>query len=125
MTTGMELDVASLADTVTKTVIAFLTLIGVVLIVLGLGRAWVGRRHSQVVLEDIQPLEGIPASAVAGLSPQLRQAVRRALTTQSLDASYAHLKTLAKDVSKGLLVTARAPPLRRSRPSFRPPPGIL
>jgi hypothetical protein len=107
MTTGLAFDVESLANTVTKSVIAFLTLIGVVLVVLGLGRAWAGRRRTQVVLEDIHPLEGIPASAVAGLSPQLRQVVRRALTTQGLDASYAHLRTLARDVDVGLLVTAR------------------
>jgi len=107
VTTSLAFDVASLADTVTKTVIASLTLIAVVLVVLGLGRAWAGRRRAQIVIEDIEPLEGLPVSVVAGLSPQLRQIVRRALVSQSRDASYAHLTTLAEDLAAGLLVTTR------------------
>jgi hypothetical protein len=83
----LAFDLASPADTITKTIIAVLTLVAASLVVVGLGRAWVGRRRAQVVIEDVSSVEGIPASAVSGLSPQLRQAVRQALVRESADAS--------------------------------------
>lgn len=107
MSPSLALDVASVADSVTKTFIAFLTLVASVALVLGLARALAGRRRPQIVIEDIASLEGLPVSVGAGLSPQLRQAVRRALSLMTGDASYAHLKTLESDVKAGLLVTTR------------------
>jgi hypothetical protein len=107
VTTSVAFDVESLADTVTRTVIALLTLVAVVLVVLGLGRSWAGRRRAQIVIEDIERLEGLPGVAVAGLSPQLRQSVRRALASQARGASYSHQVTLMKDLASGQLVTMR------------------
>src|SRR5690348_8235338 len=97
-------DLASAAGTVTKTVVAVLTLIAAVVVV-GLGRAWVGRRRAQVVIEDVSSTEGIPVSASSGLSPQLRQAVRQALLQESADASYSVLGTLEQDINGRLLRT--------------------
>jgi hypothetical protein len=96
-------DLPALADTVTKTVIAVLTLIGVLLVVVGLARAWRGRRRTQVVIRDVAPVDGIPVSATAGLSPQLRQAVRRALQEETKSATTAVLETLTEDIKRGLL----------------------
>ncbi|HCU94047.1 MAG TPA: hypothetical protein DHU96_15515 [Actinobacteria bacterium] len=101
----MAFDLASTADTVTRTIIAVLTLVAALLVVIGLGRAWVGRRRAQVVIADVSAVEGIPASAVSGLSPQLRQAVRKALLRESTDASYSVLKTLDQDINGRLLRT--------------------
>jgi hypothetical protein len=101
----LAFDLASTADTMTKTMVAALTLVAVLLVVVGLGRAWVGRRRPQVVIEDVSSAEGIPASAASGLSPQLRQAVRQALLGESKNASYAVLKTLDQDI-KGRLLRA-------------------
>src|SRR5215469_441405 len=98
-------DLASAAGTVTKTVVAVLTLIAAGLVVVGLGRAWLGRRRPQVVIEDVSSTEGIPVSASSGLSPQLRQAVRQALLQESADASYSVLGTLEQDINGRLLRT--------------------
>jgi hypothetical protein len=65
----------------------------------------VGRRRAQVVIADVSAVEGIPASAASGLSPQLRQAVRQALLGESADASYSVLKTLDQDINGRLLRT--------------------
>lgn len=97
-------NLASTASTVTKTMIAVLTLVAVVLVVVGLVRAWKGRRRAQVVIEDVASVEGIPVSASAGLSPQLRQAVRLALVQETLNASYSVLNTLEQDIRGGLLL---------------------
>jgi hypothetical protein len=72
-------NLASTADSVTKTAVALLTLISVAFVIVGLLRAWVGRRRPQVVIENIESVEGMESSAASGLSPQLRQAVRQAL----------------------------------------------
>lgn len=98
-------DLASTADTITKTVVAVLTLIAAVLVVVGLGRAWRGRRKAQVVIEDVSPIGSLPTSSVSGLSPQLRQAVRRQLQQETRNASYSVLKTLDHDIKSGLLRT--------------------
>ena len=101
----MAFDLTSTADTVTRTIVAVLTLVAALLVVIGLGRAWVGRRRAQVVIADVSAVEGIPASAASGLSPQLRQAVRQALLRESADASYSVLKTLDQDINGRLLRT--------------------
>jgi len=101
----MAFDLASTADAITRTVIAALTLVAASLIVVGLGRAWVGRRRAQVVIEDVSPVEGIPEPATSGLSPQLRQAVRQALLGESAKASYSVLNTLDQDIDGRLLRT--------------------
>jgi hypothetical protein len=93
---------AALSDEVIKTVVAVLTLVAAAVVVLGLGRALLGRRRPQVVIEDVVAVEGMTAPA-AGLSPQLRQAVRQALLQESRNASYAVLDTLDQDIKDGLL----------------------
>jgi hypothetical protein len=93
---------AALSDEVIKTVVAVLTLVAAAVVVLGLGRALLGRRRPQVVIEDVVAVEGMTAPA-AGLSPQLRQAVRQALVQESRNASYSVLNTLDQDIRDGLL----------------------
>lgn len=100
---SMTFNLASAADTITKSMVAVLTIIAAVLVIVGLIRAWAGRRRVQVVIEDVAPVEGLPSSAASGLSPQLRQAVRKALLEQRDDASYSVLKTLEQDIKGGLL----------------------
>jgi tetratricopeptide (TPR) repeat protein len=99
----MTFNLVSTADTITKAMVAVLTLVAAVLVVVGLVRAGVGRRRVQVVIEDVAPVEGLPSSAAMGLSPQLRQGVRAALAEQREDASYAVLDTLEHDIKCGLL----------------------
>lgn len=94
---------ASTADAITKAMIAVLTLLAAALVVVGLGRAWRGRKKAQVVIEDVVPIEGNPSLSVSGLSPQLRQAVRRAILQETRDASYSVLNTLEQDIKAGLL----------------------
>jgi hypothetical protein len=100
----MPFDIATVADTVTKSVIAVLGLVAAAVVVLGLVRAWRGRLHEQVVIEDVAAGGGVSADAVASLSPALRQAVKRALGAESLDASYAQVRTIADDIKGELLV---------------------
>ncbi len=78
-----------------------LTLVAVV-VVMGLA-ARVGHHRAKVASRIC--VEGIPASAASGLSPQLRQAVRQALLRESADASYSVLKTLDQDINGRLLRT--------------------
>jgi hypothetical protein len=99
----LAFNLASTADTIIKTMVAVLTLIAAALVVVGLGRAWRGRRQAQVVIEDVVPTVGIPSSSTSGLSPQLRQGVRRALLQETLDASFSVLNTLEQDLKSGLL----------------------
>jgi hypothetical protein len=93
----------STADAIIRSTVAVLTLIAAVLVAVGLVRAWMGRRRAQVIIEDVASVAGIPASATAGLSPQLRHAVRQALLRESRDASYSVLNTLEQDIKGGLL----------------------
>jgi hypothetical protein len=97
------LDLASISDAITKTMIAVLTLIAAALVVVGLARAWAGRRRAQVVIEDVVPVEGIPSSSAQGLPPQLRQAVRQALLQQSKAAKTSVSETLEQDIQGRLL----------------------
>jgi hypothetical protein len=99
----VALNLVSMADTIIKTMVAVLTLIAAVLVVVGLMRAWAGRRRVQVVIEDVAPAEGFPSSAASGLSPQLRQAVRKALLEQGDAASISVFGTLEQDIKGGLL----------------------
>jgi hypothetical protein len=96
-------DLPAVADTVTKTVIAVLTLVGVLLIAVGLTRAWIGRRRTQVVIRDVIPVDGIPTSATAVLSPQLRHTVRNALRDEAKTATASVLETLSDDIDVGVL----------------------
>ncbi len=97
-------NLASTSDAITKTMVAVLTIIAAALVVVGLVRAWAGRRRAQVVIEDVAPVEGVPSSSA--LSPQLRQAVRQALLRESRDASNSVFKTLESDIEARLLSTA-------------------
>ena len=96
------LDLPTVADAVTKSAIAVLTLIAAGLVLVGLARAWRGRRQAQVVVADVVPATGLPA-ATSGLSTLLRQAVRQALQWQREDASKAVLETVDMDMTSGLL----------------------
>jgi hypothetical protein len=95
-------DLASTTDTITKTIVAVLVLVATLLVVVGLGRAWAGRRRAQVVIEDMSPIDVMPASGAQSLSPPLRQAVRHALMGESAAASYSVLETLDQDVGARL-----------------------
>jgi hypothetical protein len=103
----LPFDIATVADTVTKSVIAVLSIVAAAVVVLGLVRAWCGRLREQVVIEDVAAGGGVPACAVASLSPALRQAVKRALGAESLNASYAQVRTIADDLEDKLLVQPR------------------
>jgi hypothetical protein len=99
----LAFDVRSLADTVTKTAIALLTLLAALIAGVGLVRAWRSRRRPQIVVEDIQTIGSFSPAVLAGLSPQLRDGVHRALTEQRLAAEWAHKDTIVADVNAGLL----------------------
>ena len=96
-------NLVSTADAIIKTMVAVLTLIAAVLVIFGLMRAWAGRRRVQVVIEDVPPVEGFPSSSASGLSPQLRQAVRKALLAQGDAAKISVFGTLKPDIDGELL----------------------
>jgi len=96
----------ALAAVITGWVIALLILAAAVLSTVGLVRAWLGRRRPQVVIHNVELEEGVPAEAAAGLSPQLREKVRRELRRQSGDATHAEMETVEEDIAAGL-VTVR------------------
>ena len=95
----------SVDNMITKTGIAAAITIAFLVIASWLPLAWLHRRRAQVVIEDVAAGEDIPRSAASGLSPQLRQAVSRALLHEKEhgEASYAVLTTLARDIDDGLL----------------------
>src|SRR5215510_4986983 len=97
----------SVDNMITKTGIALAIAIAFLVIATWLPLAWLHRRRAQVVIEDVAGGEGIPRSAASGLSPQLRQAVSRALLHEKEhgDASYAVLNTLTQDINNVLLRT--------------------
>jgi tetratricopeptide (TPR) repeat protein len=103
----LALSLTSVDDMITKTAIAAAITIAFLVIAGWLPWAWLHRRRPQVVLEDVAAGEGIPQSAISGLSPQLRQTVSRLLNREKErgDASYAVLKTLKQDIDDGLLRT--------------------
>ena len=81
----------SVDNMITRTAIAMAITIAFLAIAGWLPWAWLHRRRAQVVIEDVAAAEGIPQSATSGLSPQLRQAVWRALLREKErgDASFA------------------------------------
>ncbi len=101
----------SIAGVITGWVVAVLVLAATVAAVLGLARAWLGRRRPQVVIHNVELDEGVPAEAAAGLSRQLREHVRRELRQQSGDATHAQMETVEEDIAAGL-VTVRGGTVR-------------
>lgn len=91
------------AVVITEWVIAILTVAVGVMIAAGLVRAWLVRRHTQVVIQDVEPDDGVPAESAARLSLQLRQAVRAILRRQSDAARVAAMETLDEDIRSGLV----------------------
>lgn len=107
----LTIDLRALAAVITGWVVAMLILAAAVLATLGLVRAWLGRRRPQVVIHNVELDEGVPAEAAAGLSPQLREKVRRELRRQSGDATHAEMETVEEDIAAGL-VTVRGGAVR-------------
>jgi tetratricopeptide (TPR) repeat protein len=107
----LTVDLRALASAVTGWVVAVLILAAALLGVLGLARAWRGRRRPQVVIHNVALDDGVPAEAAAGLSPQLREKVRRELRRQSGDATHAQMETVGEDIAAGL-VTVRGGAVR-------------
>jgi len=99
------------AGVITAWVVALLSLTAAVLVAVGLARAWLGRRRPQVVIHDVELDDGVPAEAGAGLSPQLREKVRRELRRHIGDATHAEMETVEKDLEAGL-VTVRGGTVR-------------
>src|SRR3981081_910411 len=91
------------AGWITGWVIAVLSIAAAVVIVFGLLRAIMERRRPQVVINDVELDEGVPAEAVAGLSQHLREAVRRALRWQGDDARQTQIEPLEEDIQAGLV----------------------
>jgi hypothetical protein len=104
LVTGVMADgLGAPASVITAWVIALLSLTAAVLVAVGLVRAWLGRRRPQVVIHDVELDEGVPAEAAAGLSPQLRDKVRRELRRQIDDATHAEMETVGEDLAAGLV----------------------
>jgi tetratricopeptide (TPR) repeat protein len=99
------------ASAITGWAVAVLILAATVIAVLGLLRAWLGRRRPQVVIHNVELDEGVPAEAAVGLSRQLREQVRRELRRQSGDATHAQMETVEDDIKAGL-VTVRGGAVR-------------
>ena len=99
------------ADVITGWVIALLALTAAILVAVGLVRAWLGRRRPQVVIDDVELDHGVPPEAASGLSPQLRERVRRELRRQRGDAIHAEMQTVEEDIAAGL-VTVRSGAVR-------------
>ena len=99
------------ADVITGWVIALLALTAAILVAVGMVRAWLGRRRPQVVIHDVELDHGVPPEAAAGLSPQLRENVRRELRRQRGDAMHAEMQTVEEDIASGL-VTVRSGAVR-------------
>jgi tetratricopeptide (TPR) repeat protein len=96
----------AVASAITGWVVAVLILVAALIGAIGLVRAWFARRRPQVVINNVELDQGVPAEAAAGLSPQLREKVRRELRQQTGDATHAQMETLEEDIAAGL-VTVR------------------
>jgi tetratricopeptide (TPR) repeat protein len=107
----LTVNLRALAAVITGWVVAVLILAATVVAVVGLMRAWLGRRRPQVVVHNVELDEGVPAEAGAGLSRQLREKVRRELRRQSGDATHAQMETVEEDIAAGL-VTVRGGAVR-------------
>ncbi len=99
----MAFNLTSVAGSITKTVVAVLTLLAALLVVVGLGRAWADRRRLQVVVEDVPSVKRIRGPASSALSPELRQAVKQALEDAKKEAARSVFNTLDEDAKSGLL----------------------
>jgi len=108
---AMTVNLKALAALITGWVVSVLILGAAVIAVVGLVRAWLGRRRPQVVIHNVELDEGVPAEAAAGLSRQLREKVRRELRRQSGDATHAQMETVEEDIQAGL-VTVRGGAVR-------------
>jgi hypothetical protein len=100
------------ATAITEWVVAVLSVTFSVMIVIGLVRVWRARRCPRVVIEDVEPDEGVPAEMAAGLSLQLKRAVRGVLRRQSDDARLAAMETLEEDGRAGLVTVHGAITMR-------------
>ena len=69
-------------------------------------RAWRCLRQTRIIINDIKPEIGMPAEAILGLSPQLREKVRQELRRQGHVAYEAEKATLDADI-KARLMTIR------------------
>ena len=107
----MAVNMRDMASVITGWVVAVLIVAATVAALLGLARAWLGRRRPQVVIHNLELDEGVPAEAAAGLSRQLRENVRRELRRQSGDATHAQMETVEEDIAAGL-VTVRGGTVR-------------
>jgi tetratricopeptide (TPR) repeat protein len=118
----LALNLTSVDDLITKTAIAVAITIAFLAIIGWLPWAWLHRRRAQVVIQDLTAVEGIPQSAIFGLSPQLRQAVWRLLLREKErgDAAFAVLKTLKQDIDDGLLRTHGHVQMRTIAAELRP-----
>ncbi len=108
---ALTVNLRAMAGVITGWVVAVLIVAATVVAVLGLARAWLGRRRPQVVIHNVELDEGVPAEAAAGLSRQLREKVRRELRQQSGDATHAQMETVEEDIAAGL-VTVRGGTVR-------------
>src|SRR5215470_8317916 len=99
----MAVTLSPLASAITGWVVAVLILAATIIAILGLARAWLGRRRPQVVIHNVELDEGVPAEAAAGLSRQLREKLRRELRRQSGDAAHAQMETVQDDIEAGLV----------------------
>jgi tetratricopeptide (TPR) repeat protein len=99
----MAVNLRTFAPAITGWIVAALILAATSIAVLGLARAWLGRRRPQVVIHNVELDEGVPAEAAVGLSRQLRERVRRELRRQSGDATHAQMETVEDDIAAGLV----------------------
>ena len=101
----------AVASAITGWVVAVLILVAALIAAIGLARAWFARRRPQVVINNVELDQGVPAEAAAGLSPQLREKMRRELRQQTGDATHAQMETIGEDIAAGL-VTVRGGAVR-------------
>lgn len=103
MTGMLTASVRIRAETITGWVIAVLGIATVIMIAFGWLRVLAQRRRPQVVINDVELGEDVPAEVAAGLSLQLRQMMRRALHRQDDDARQSAMETLDDDIAAGLV----------------------
>ncbi len=96
---------ATLSDAVSTIALSALTLVAVLVVTVGVWRAWVDRRRPQVVVEDVVAGAGLSTDDLASSSVAFRQMLRRAVRTQTTEARAAVKDTLRTDVEAGLLHT--------------------
>jgi hypothetical protein len=97
------MSVTSISAVAIEIVTAIVLTIAAVVVVVGLGRAYIGRRSAQLVITDIINCCGIPAPVVAGLSPMLRRNTRDALAERAAPEESSLANTVAEDIKRGLV----------------------